>query len=113
MKLRLAVGALALALCAPLHAATATEKLHRLFDEDWERILRDYPEYATFLGDARYNDRWTDLSLAAIEARDAADRVLTMTPNFTITGWLRHIQFERQLEADRLAQGLRKAGLPL
>jgi adenylate cyclase len=47
------------------------------------------------------------------EARQAADRVLTMAPNFTITGWLRHIQFERQHEADRLAHGLRQAGLPL
>ena len=47
------------------------------------------------------------------EARETADRVLTMAPNFTITGWLRHIQFERQAEADRLAEGLRKAGLPL
>ena len=46
------------------------------------------------------------------EAREAADRVRTMAPSFTITAWLRHIEFERQLEADRLAQGLRKAGLP-
>ena len=46
------------------------------------------------------------------EAREAADCVRTMAPSFTITAWLRHIQFERQLEADRLAQGLRKAGLP-
>jgi hypothetical protein len=36
-----------------------------------------------------------------------------MAPNFTITGWLRNIQFERQHEADRLAHGLRQAGLPL
>lgn len=46
------------------------------------------------------------------EAREAADRVLTMASNFTITGWLRHIQFDRQADADRLAEGLRKAGLP-
>jgi hypothetical protein len=46
------------------------------------------------------------------EAREAADRVLTMAPNFTIAAWLRHIQFERGADADRLADGLRKAGLP-
>jgi TolB-like protein/DNA-binding winged helix-turn-helix (wHTH) protein/Tfp pilus assembly protein PilF len=46
------------------------------------------------------------------EAREAADRVLTIAPNFTIAGWLRHIQFERQADACRLAEGLRKAGLP-
>ncbi len=59
------------ALAAP---PAAVKQLHQLLDEDWERGLKDYPEFATFLGDPRYNDRWTDYSAAAIEARDAADR---------------------------------------
>ena len=46
------------------------------------------------------------------EARKATRRVLSMAPHFTISGWLRHIQFDRQADADRLAEGLRKAGLP-
>jgi uncharacterized protein HemY len=46
------------------------------------------------------------------EARNIARRVLSMAPNFTITGWLRHIEFGRQEDADRLAEGLRRAGLP-
>ncbi len=46
------------------------------------------------------------------EAQDAAHSVLSMAPHFTIRGWLHHIQFERQADADRLAEGLRKAGLP-
>jgi hypothetical protein len=46
------------------------------------------------------------------EARSAAHRVLSTAPNFTISGWLRHIRFDRQADADRLAEGLRKAGLP-
>ena len=49
--------------------------LHKLFAEEWERGLRENPESAPATsGDKRYNDRWTDVSLAAIEARDAADR---------------------------------------
>jgi len=32
------------------------------------------PERASEIGDTRYNDRWTDRSLAAILARQAADR---------------------------------------
>jgi len=35
-----------------------------------------------------------------------------MAPGFTIKGWLGHIGFGRQADADRLAEGLRKAGLP-
>ena len=46
------------------------------------------------------------------EAQDAARSVLSMAPQFTIRGWLHHIQFERPADADRLAEGLRKAGLP-
>jgi len=77
MRLRNATVLLLAALAAPVAAASsATEDLHRLFNEDWERILKDYPEYATFLGDSRYNDRWTDMSPAAIQARDAADRAV-------------------------------------
>jgi uncharacterized protein (DUF885 family) len=46
-------------------------KLHRLFDEEWEWTLREYPEYATVIGDTRYNDRLTDLSAEAMERRKA------------------------------------------
>jgi uncharacterized protein (DUF885 family) len=57
-----------------LAGPAAVKQLHQLFEADWERNLAENPEYATFLGDARYNDRWTDMSLPAIEARDATDR---------------------------------------
>jgi adenylate cyclase len=46
------------------------------------------------------------------DARKAAALVVQMAPNFTIAGWLRHIGFDRQSDADHLAVGLRKAGLP-
>lgn len=52
-------------------AATA---LHSLFDEEWEYDMREYPEGASYRGDARYNDRWTDQSLDAIARREAHDR---------------------------------------
>lgn len=45
----------------------AATDLHALFDEDWEWTLREYPQFATQLGDDRYNDRLNDLSLAAVE----------------------------------------------
>jgi uncharacterized protein (DUF885 family) len=73
---RLVLLATLLLLALPAGARTATEQLHQLLEADWERGLKDYPEYATFLGDTRYNDRWTDWSPAAVEARDAADRAV-------------------------------------
>ncbi|GAA4865267.1 DUF885 domain-containing protein [Luteimonas vadosa] len=50
--------------------------LHALFDAEWERDMRESPETATYRGDDRYNDRWTDISLAAIERRQAEDRAV-------------------------------------
>lgn len=71
-----ATPALAQKSATPAAAASsrASQTLHRLFDEEWERSLRESPEGASYRGDKRYNDRWTDDSLAAIEAREAADR---------------------------------------
>ena len=63
---------------APAIAARATDvaRLHALFDEAWERVKRDNPEFATYLGDDRYDDRLKDLSLEAIERRKAYRRSL-------------------------------------
>jgi uncharacterized protein (DUF885 family) len=46
-----------------------TKQLYALFDESWEWNLKESPTFASFLGDKRYNDRWTDVSLAAFEKR--------------------------------------------
>ena len=51
----------------------ATKRLHALFAEEWEYDLRANPVMASSLGDRRYNDRWPDASLAAIEKRHAHD----------------------------------------
>ena len=59
---------------APAISQQKNAALHQLFEQEWQRGLSDYPENASYNGDTRYNDRWTDMSLAAIGAREAADR---------------------------------------
>ncbi|MCR6686892.1 DUF885 domain-containing protein [Pseudoxanthomonas sp.] len=68
-----AFAAPAAAPAAESRSAAATA-LHRLFDAEWERGLRESPENAAYQGDHRYDDRWTDMSLAAVARREAADR---------------------------------------
>ena len=46
------------------------------------------------------------------EARQAASGVLRLQPDFGISEWLRFLRLAKLEDADRLADGLRKAGLP-
>jgi uncharacterized protein (DUF885 family) len=43
-----------------------------LFDDYWQWTMREFPEFATYLGDHRYDDRLADLSASAIARRRAA-----------------------------------------
>ena len=92
----LIAGAIALALAAPGVGIAAkpdtaeTKKLHALFHAHWEEVARQSPEYATRRGDLRYNDKLSDRSKAARDAKDAQERQ-----------WLRRAQAIRR---DRLSE---------
>jgi uncharacterized protein (DUF885 family) len=45
---------------------TVTQSLHELFDRDWEYQMAHDPVTASELGDRRWNDKWQDLTLAAV-----------------------------------------------
>jgi uncharacterized protein (DUF885 family) len=51
-----------------------SQALDAFFAAQWERGLRESPENATYNGDPRFNDRWSDNSLEAIARREAEDR---------------------------------------
>jgi hypothetical protein len=61
----LAVLTVAAFLLVPAYPTKADEppvrpdaaKLRALFDEEWQWTLREYPEFATAVGDSRYNDK--------------------------------------------------------
>lgn len=52
--------------------AAETRRLHALFDQRWEALMKAYPEWATWVGDERYGDCLRDASREANAARDAA-----------------------------------------
>lgn len=54
--------------------AAASDEFVTLMDDAWEAKLANSPLFATRLGDRRYNDRWKDLSISAIEAQQQQTR---------------------------------------
>ena len=56
-------------LTGPAFAQSPSERLNKLFDDEWQFTLREAPTFASELGDKRYNDRWPDASLQAIHRR--------------------------------------------
>ena len=57
-------------------AVTADQQLASFLATDWERFMRQYPEYASYfgMGDDQQNSRWTDESLQAYQQRHLADK---------------------------------------
>jgi uncharacterized protein (DUF885 family) len=47
--------------------SAATQALHQLFDGEWEYQMAHDPVTATQLGGRRWNDKWQDLSLIAVQ----------------------------------------------
>jgi len=114
----LGVAAVAVFASVPAHAQSqdAAATLHKLFADEWERGLVESPENATANGDSRFNDRWTDYSLAAIEKRQSEDRAAlaklhaidrkALTPadqlNYDTFEW----EFERAVERQKFKEYL-------
>ncbi|HET6936942.1 MAG TPA: hypothetical protein VFI72_19010, partial [Candidatus Angelobacter sp.] len=52
----------------------AGKALHQLIDAEWEYGLSQAPEFASEIGDRRWNDRWSDVSMEAIAQRHQHDK---------------------------------------
>ncbi len=91
---------------APAAAASPEATAFRaLVDADWEWRMRESPEYATFVGDRRYNDKLSDESEAALAARRAYARGLLAK--------LDAVDPKRLDEADRLNHALLRREIAL
>jgi uncharacterized protein (DUF885 family) len=58
-----------------LAAKAANAPLIKLFEQTWQEDLADDPIAATGLGDARFNDKWPDMTPEAIDARQKKNYV--------------------------------------
>ncbi len=63
------------AAAAPQTVDERSKALAALFDEIWQERLKHSPEFASFLGDKRYNDQWSDYSVKEVNASLERGRV--------------------------------------
>lgn len=81
--------------------------LHRLLDEQWQYTLRTSPEFASILGDRRYNDRLSDGSQRAIDESIAKNRAyLRRFEAVDTTGFPEQEKLNRELMLLNLRQGV-------
>ena len=80
--------------------------LNSLIKEQWDYQMRTSPEWASMLGDKRYNDKWTDYSPAAIDADIAATQAfLKRFEAIDASGF----PLQEQLNRDLMVRKLREA----
>jgi uncharacterized protein (DUF885 family) len=70
----LMLTAVLVAQAVPQGVDARRKQLSALLDEQWEYTMRTSPEYASVLGDKRYNDQLSDLSEKAVYADIEAQR---------------------------------------
>lgn len=111
--------ALSAACAASVQAATADvstrgKALNDLLAEQWQHNLENSPEFATILGDLRYNDRWTDASLAHQQAEVAKDQeFLKRFQAIDTTGFSADDKLNQQLMVRQLQDALKAHQLKL
>lgn len=86
--------------------AGPADDFHALLDESWEWQLVQSPVFASSLGDRRFNDKWADLSIQAIEARHQQrqtflDRLSAIDSSvLSVSDQLNYDLFRRELHND-------------
>ncbi|RAO77092.1 DUF885 domain-containing protein [Dyella jiangningensis] len=115
----LVMGVLSVACAASVQAATAdvptrVKALNGLLAEQWQHTLENSPEFATILGDLRYNDRWSDASLANQQAEyNKTKDFLSRFQAIDTTGFSEEDKLNQQLMVRQLQDSLKAHDLKI
>ena len=103
----MSAACLATAQAATSDVPTRVKALNALLAEQWQHTLETQPEFATVLGDLRYNDRWTDASLAH-QAADhrATEDFLKRFEAIDTSGFADSDKLNQQLMVRQLEDGI-------
>ena len=108
------VHAVPAAQAAQTDVASRVKALNALLAEQWQHTLQSQPEFATTIGDLRYNDRWSDASLAHVAAEHkVAEDFLKRFEAIDTSGFSDNDKLNQQLMVRQLKEGLRSDDLKL
>ena len=94
--------------------AARVKTLNALLAEQWQHNLQNSPEFATILGDLRYNERWSDVSLAHQAAeRKVNAEFLKRFEAIDTTGFADEDKLNQQLMVRQLKEALKSYDLKL
>ncbi len=112
--------AMAAACSFAVHAAPAADTaarvkaLNDLLAEQWQYQLKQSPEFATILGDLRYNDKWGDASLAhSRQQKEDAEGFIKRFEAIDTSGFSDSDKLNQQLMVRQLKDGVRSFDLKL
>ncbi len=97
----------------------ATKALHAFLEAEWEYALEQNPTFASSLGDRRWNDRWNDVSLEAVQKRQehtraALERLQGIDrAKLSPADQLNHDLYRKELEYDIAGFRFRQELLPI
>jgi len=98
----------------PMDLAGRRHALDALLSEQWQYTLRETPELATIIGDYRYNDKFSDISLAHIEQqRKDNEAFLKRFEAIDTTGFPEQEVLNQQLMVRNLKMNLESTRLKL
>ncbi|HXD51003.1 MAG TPA: DUF885 family protein, partial [Burkholderiales bacterium] len=105
----------ATALAAPATDVAARVKaLNDLLAEQWQWNLKEAPEFATILGDYRYNDKWTDPTIAHVQQQKKDNAAfLARFKAIDTTGFNEQDRLNQQLMVRQLGDNIRATDLKL
>lgn len=99
---------------ATADVAARVKALNALLAEQWQHTLSNAPEFATILGDLRYNDRWSDASLEHARAEYKVNQdFLRRFEAIDTRGFPDSDKLNQQLMVRQLKDGLRAYDLKL
>ena len=103
------------ALAAPTaDVPTRVKALNDLLAEQWQYNLKEGPEFATILGDYRYNDKWSDITLAhGLQQKKDAQAWIKRFEAIDTSGFSEQDRLNKELMVQQLKDGIRAFDLKL